>query len=228
MSIPATDLRRNLWGANTYPVYRDGVNRGWAWDRPRVSQYDFELAPWLRAGKVLWLEPGDESLTLREGPEGCPFVGLDGRRLITVIANGVIEHVRASLGTAPANDLTATLFGYEGTLAGSGSPGRRPQGDVRTRTLSTFVRTRLTKEPSAPTAGRLRCLDLVSDVGEQAGRADVAAPQVSHGRRWSGSGAGAGLEPPRWSSLDERANRSRSERSGAACRGCSGELMTCG
>lgn len=88
----------NLWGANTYPVYRDGVNRGWAWDRPRVSQYDFGLAPWLRAGKVLWLEPGDESLTLREGLEGCPFVGLDGRRLITVIANGVIEHVSAFAG----------------------------------------------------------------------------------------------------------------------------------
>jgi hypothetical protein len=85
----------NLWGTNTYPVYRDGVNRGWDWDRPRVSQYDFELTDWLRSGKLLWLEPGDESATLREGPDGCPFVDLPGRRRITVISNGLVQQVAA-------------------------------------------------------------------------------------------------------------------------------------
>jgi hypothetical protein len=88
----------NLWGSNTYPVYRDGVNRGWAWDRPRVSQYDFDLTEWLRTGKLLWIEPGDRSATLHEGPDGCPYTALPGARKITVIANGVVEHVSAFAG----------------------------------------------------------------------------------------------------------------------------------
>ncbi|PPK65552.1 hypothetical protein V5P93_005025 [Actinokineospora auranticolor] len=88
----------NLWGENTYPVRRQGGGWGWAQDRPRVSQYDFDLAPWLRSGKVLWLEPGDESLTLREGAEDCPFVGLDGRRQITIISTGEVRWVNSFAG----------------------------------------------------------------------------------------------------------------------------------
>jgi hypothetical protein len=88
----------NLWGGNTYPVHRDGVGRGWARERPTVSQYDFELTEWLRSGKLLWLEPGDESATLREGPGGCPFVGLPGRRRITVISNGLVQYLAGFAG----------------------------------------------------------------------------------------------------------------------------------
>ncbi|MFI9586820.1 hypothetical protein ACIHCQ_34470 [Streptomyces sp. NPDC052236] len=88
----------NLWGSNTYPVYEDGAENGWDWDVPRVSQYDFELTDWLRSGALLWIAPGDESATLREGPDGCPYVDLPGRRTITVIANGVVTHVAEFAG----------------------------------------------------------------------------------------------------------------------------------
>jgi hypothetical protein len=88
----------NVWGANTYPVFEDGVWTGWDWDRPRVSQYDFALSEWLRSGKLLWIEPGDDSATLREGPDGCPFVDLPGQRRITVIRNGVVQHIGAFAG----------------------------------------------------------------------------------------------------------------------------------
>ncbi|MFI0418829.1 hypothetical protein [Spongiactinospora sp. 9N601] len=88
----------NLWGANTYAVYRDGVNRGWSWVVPNTADYDFELTEWLRSGKLLWLAPGDESATLREGPDGCPFAGLPGRRRISLIRNGMIQHLGAFAG----------------------------------------------------------------------------------------------------------------------------------
>jgi hypothetical protein len=88
----------NVWGTNTYPVFEDGEWIGWDWDTPTISEYDFELAPWLRSGKLLWLEQGDESATLREGADGCPFVGISGQRLITVISNGVIQHLDAFVG----------------------------------------------------------------------------------------------------------------------------------
>jgi hypothetical protein len=88
----------NLWGSNTYPVYEGGVANGWHWDVPAVSQYDFELTDWLRSGALLWIAPGDDSATLREGPDGCPYVDLPGRRTITVIANGVVDHVAEFAG----------------------------------------------------------------------------------------------------------------------------------
>jgi hypothetical protein len=88
----------NLWGTNTYPVYEDGVWQGWDWDPPTVSKFDFDLASWLRSGKLLWIEPGDESGTLREGPADCPFVDLPGERKITVVRNGKIQRVEAFAG----------------------------------------------------------------------------------------------------------------------------------
>lgn len=88
----------NLWGTNTYRKYRETGRGGWDWDIPNVSNFDFELAPWLDSGKLLWLEPGDESAALREGLSGCPFVDLPGRRRITVIRNGQIQHLTSFAG----------------------------------------------------------------------------------------------------------------------------------
>jgi hypothetical protein len=83
----------NVWGTNTYPVFEDGEWIGWDYDIPTVEDDDFDLTPWLRSGKLLWLAPGDESATLHDGPDGCPFVDLPGQRRITVISNGKVQHV---------------------------------------------------------------------------------------------------------------------------------------
>jgi hypothetical protein len=83
----------NLWGSDDLLVYRDGEWTGWDRELPDASQYDFDLSGWLRSGKLLWLSPSDESATLRSGTDGCPFVDLPGRRLLTVVANGVVDHV---------------------------------------------------------------------------------------------------------------------------------------
>ena len=83
----------NLWGSDNYLVNEDGTWTGWDRERVAVSEYAFDLAPWLASGKLLWLSPGDESATPREGPDGCPFVDLPGDRRITVIADGEVRHV---------------------------------------------------------------------------------------------------------------------------------------
>lgn len=73
----------NNWGKHEHYVYDDtGKWRGWNSDEKdqRTGQYDFELAPWLRPGKLLWIAPGDESATLREGIDDCPYVDLPGHR----------------------------------------------------------------------------------------------------------------------------------------------------
>jgi hypothetical protein len=44
------------------------------------AEKDFELEPWLARGKLRWIAPGDLSLELRSGAEGCPYVGLEGER----------------------------------------------------------------------------------------------------------------------------------------------------
>jgi hypothetical protein len=85
----------NLWGTDTYPNYNDeGTWLGWANVVPKVEDYDFDLEPWLRSGKLLWIEPGDDTATLREGVDGCPYVGLDGVRRLQYLQNGKVWHSR--------------------------------------------------------------------------------------------------------------------------------------
>ena len=83
----------NEWGSNTYQVYDDaGVWRGWHQSIEHTSENDYELERWLRSGRLLWIAPGDESATLREGVDGCPYPGLPGERRIAYVQNGRIEY----------------------------------------------------------------------------------------------------------------------------------------
>jgi hypothetical protein len=49
---------------------------------------DFELAPWIEGGQVYWIGTGDESLTLQQRTEGCPYLNLPGRRKRLAIHQG--------------------------------------------------------------------------------------------------------------------------------------------
>jgi hypothetical protein len=42
----------------------------------QASDYGFEPERWLRSGRLLWIAPGDESATLPEGIDGCPYLDL--------------------------------------------------------------------------------------------------------------------------------------------------------
>ncbi|MDX2242490.1 MAG: hypothetical protein NW224_17525 [Leptolyngbyaceae cyanobacterium bins.302] len=50
---------------------------------------DFDLAPWIKKEKVLWIEPGDEGLNLRSKSTGqCPYLNLSGRKDALLISRG--------------------------------------------------------------------------------------------------------------------------------------------
>lgn len=82
----------NTWGKASYPVLRDGVRGGWDADSPVRSDHDFALTKRLREGTLLWIAPGDETATLREGRAGCPFVALPGPRTVPLVLNGTVEY----------------------------------------------------------------------------------------------------------------------------------------
>lgn len=87
----------NTWGSDTYHVYDEsGTWLGWHQSIDRVSDYDFDLGPWLESGRLLWIAPDDESATLREGAEGCPYLDLPGPRRIAYVQDGEIEYGPAS------------------------------------------------------------------------------------------------------------------------------------
>jgi hypothetical protein len=52
--------------------------------------WDFDLKPWIKAGKVRWIVPGDATGRIVDGREGepCPFVDLPGERLPQSFAAG--------------------------------------------------------------------------------------------------------------------------------------------
>jgi len=61
-----------------------------------TDRWDFDLLPWIGNGRVMWINPGDQSFTLLStGP--CPYVDLPGRREPQMIAVG-------KLGALPLPD----------------------------------------------------------------------------------------------------------------------------
>ena len=62
--------------------------------------WDFDLKPWVEAGKVLWIEPGDAKLVVQKGHwDKFPFKDLQGTRLDQTI-------IRDKLHTGPPPDGT--------------------------------------------------------------------------------------------------------------------------
>src|SRR5206468_12034249 len=73
--------RFNTWGGNEYrDVSEDGA--GWHSVVEDPDDYDFDLAPWMADGRLLWIAPGDERLVLHEGADGCPYLELPGHRSV--------------------------------------------------------------------------------------------------------------------------------------------------
>jgi hypothetical protein len=83
----------NTWGACEYDVFDDdGSWLGWNAKTPWPAEYDFDLEPWLRSGKLFWIAPADRAGTLREGVRGCPYLGIDGPREAALIRDGVVRY----------------------------------------------------------------------------------------------------------------------------------------
>lgn len=83
--------RANTWGTGSYVVEDDG-RPTWGAVVEDFDDFDFELAPWIRSGKLAWIAPGDDKLALRTDGESCPYLGLDGSREFPRIQNGRVWH----------------------------------------------------------------------------------------------------------------------------------------
>jgi hypothetical protein len=78
--------RFNTWGTDHYDTYT-----GWDSMEEDSEPVDFDLESWIERDKLLWIAPGDDRLELRSGLNGCPYVGLPGRRTFLRIQAGVVS-----------------------------------------------------------------------------------------------------------------------------------------
>ncbi len=68
--------------------FKDDTSLGYT--LPRQGDSCFDLAHWIERGQLLWIEPGDESLTLRNNVQSCPYINLPGNRSVALLNRGEI------------------------------------------------------------------------------------------------------------------------------------------
>jgi hypothetical protein len=78
----------NDWGANERWAEGGATYGGWTEAPDFEDEWDFDLAPWIQRGKLLWIAPGDRSLTLQNSLQGCPFLNLPGTRSMQYVQDG--------------------------------------------------------------------------------------------------------------------------------------------
>lgn len=90
---PAEVELENEWGSCQYYI-SDGNGDWLGWDEkaPAVRHYDFDLEPWISSGKLRWIAPGDETMTVRQGLADCPYVGLEGPRRFGFVDEGKVRY----------------------------------------------------------------------------------------------------------------------------------------
>jgi hypothetical protein len=90
LEIPVGLLRVNTWGTGRYTFLDQENMVRWGEFDLSIGDYDFELGKWIESGKLHWIKPGDESLTLNSSTEDCPFIGLTGNRELQRIERGIV------------------------------------------------------------------------------------------------------------------------------------------
>lgn len=88
--FPGYISRVNTWG--TAQFWFNDEEGNWVWDavEDEAADFDFDLEPWIRSGKLLWIAPGDEHLRLRAHARACPYLGLEGRRFPMHLTLGLV------------------------------------------------------------------------------------------------------------------------------------------
>jgi hypothetical protein len=83
--------RMNCWGANRWELLNRRGTFMWGEFSPPESRFDFDLRPWIERGKMLWIQPGDRTLSLHQGVADCPFLACTGTKKIQRIQNGIVH-----------------------------------------------------------------------------------------------------------------------------------------
>jgi hypothetical protein len=87
-SVPGDAERVDDWGIRSFTFQRADGSMASGHATQADGDKDFELRPWLESGRLSWIAPGDASLTLRTGADGCPYVDLPGERRRRYIQEG--------------------------------------------------------------------------------------------------------------------------------------------
>jgi hypothetical protein len=83
---PRAVERFNDWGSSRY--WLDAQAAEWDAMTEDAEKLDFDLAPWIDRGALLWIAPGDGELRLQSTSAGCPYLGLPGRRSFVRVQDG--------------------------------------------------------------------------------------------------------------------------------------------
>lgn len=81
----------DTWGLSSHLVLAEDGSYSIesSWSLP--SEYDYDLAPWIRRGRLLWIAPGDGDLALHATVSGCPYLDLPGARHPVLLRKGHME-----------------------------------------------------------------------------------------------------------------------------------------
>ena len=86
-SVPSGAPLLDWWGARSYSYRTAG--RSQAGENPsHEGDWDYDLAPWIRIQKLMWIAPGDEEWQLSREVEGCPYIDLPGEKRIARVQAG--------------------------------------------------------------------------------------------------------------------------------------------
>ncbi len=58
---------------------------------------DFDLTQWVTRKLLNWIAPGDASLTLRQGIDGCPYLNLPGSHAVQRLQYGTVRTAAAAV-----------------------------------------------------------------------------------------------------------------------------------
>jgi len=89
--------RINKWGTDEYLV---NDNDGFAvLDRTYddEDEYDFDIAPWIKKGKLKWIAINDKTLELQNSIDNCPYLDVKGYKYPVIIQNKTIENCMITL-----------------------------------------------------------------------------------------------------------------------------------
>lgn len=89
--------RINTWGTNEYLI---NDNEGFAvLDRTYddEDEYDFDIANWIKKGKLKWIAINDKTLELQNGIDNCPYLDIKGYKYPVIIQNKTIKNSMITL-----------------------------------------------------------------------------------------------------------------------------------
>lgn len=89
--------RINTWGTEEYIAEDiDGLAvTGSTFED--AEEYDFDIAKWIKKGKLKWIAPNDDRLELHNSLDNCPYLNITGYQYPVLIQNKILDNCMIKL-----------------------------------------------------------------------------------------------------------------------------------